>query len=60
MTFQEIDTLQKQNVGDSLNGIMRNKRDAQVKEMNTLVSDFINPSPSPAAIIYVLGMAAEP
>jgi peroxiredoxin len=59
MTFQEIDTLQKQNVGDSILTLVRNKRDVQVKEMNALVTDFITLSPSPAARIYVLGMAAR-
>jgi peroxiredoxin len=59
VTFQNIDTLQKQNVGDSILTAVRNKRDAQVKEMNALVTDFINSSPSPAARIYVLGMAAR-
>jgi peroxiredoxin len=59
MTFQEIDTLQKQNVGDSILTLVRNKRDVQVKEMNALVTDFITSSPSPAARIYVLGMAAR-
>jgi peroxiredoxin len=58
-TLMELDTLQKQNVGDSILTITRNRRDAEVKDMNALVSGFINQSPSPAARIYVLGMAAR-
>lgn len=59
ITFQELDTLQKQNVGDSILTIARNKRDAQIKDLNNLVVDFVNQSPSPAARIYVLGMAGR-
>lgn len=59
VTFQELDTLQKQHVSDSALAIVHNKRDAQIKDMNTLVGDFINNSPSPASRIYVLGMASR-
>lgn len=58
-TFKELDTLEKQNAGDSILTIQRNKRDAQIRDMNTLVTNFINQSPSPAARIYVLGMAGR-
>lgn len=57
VTFNKIDTLQKQNATDSVLLPIRQSRDEQVKEMNTLVKDFINKSPSPAARYYALGMA---
>ncbi|MES2330959.1 MAG: TlpA disulfide reductase family protein [Bacteroidota bacterium] len=59
VTFMELDTLQKQNAKDSILTVMRAKRDIQIKQMNTMVSDFINQSPSPAARYYALGMASR-
>ena len=59
LTFKQIDTLQKSNASDSLQAISRNKRDAQIKQMNTAVTEFINQSPSPAARYYALGMASR-
>lgn len=58
-TFKEIDTLQKQGTDDSTLLLIRNKRDAQIKQMNSQVSDFINHSNSPAARYYALGMASR-
>jgi peroxiredoxin len=57
VTFLQVDSLQKQNASDSVLLLARTQRDLQVKQMNTLVADFINQSPSPAARYYVLGMA---
>lgn len=59
VTFSDLDTLQKQNANDSVLSVVRAKRDAQMKQMNTMVSDFINQSPSPAARYYALGMASR-
>ena len=59
VTFMQIDTLQKQGANDSILLIVRNKRDAQIKQMNSQVSEFINQSPSPAARYYALGMASR-
>jgi peroxiredoxin len=59
LTFKQIDTLQKSNAGDSLIGLARNQRDVQIKQMNAVVTDFINQSPSPAARYYALGMASR-
>jgi peroxiredoxin len=58
-TFTLLDSLQKQKTGDSILSVIRTKRDEQIKDMNTLVTDFINQSPSPAARYYVLGMASR-
>ena len=58
-TFNRIDTLQKQNVSDSIIALTRAQRDIQIKQMNTFVADFINQSPSAAARYYALGMASR-
>ena len=59
VTFKQIDTLQKQQANDSALLIVRNKRDEQLKQMNTMVTGFINQSPSAAARYYALGMASR-
>ncbi len=59
LTFKQIDTLQKSNASDSLLSIAHNQRDAQIKQMNAAVTEFINQSPSPAARYYALGMASR-
>ncbi len=59
LTFNKLDTLQKQNKSDSVLTMVRAQRDAQVKQINALVTDFINQSPSPAARYYALGMASR-
>ncbi len=59
VTFLQLDSLQKQKTPDSTLNIVRSKRDAEIKEMNVLVTDFINQSSSPAARYYALGMASR-
>lgn len=39
--------------------IVRNTRDAAIKDMNKVVTDFIEQSPSPAARYYAIGMASR-
>jgi peroxiredoxin len=58
-TFMQIDSLQKINASDSLVVTVRNTRDAEIKAMNGMVTDFINNSVSPAARYYALGMASR-
>ncbi|MCA6450080.1 MAG: TlpA family protein disulfide reductase [Chitinophagaceae bacterium] len=58
-TFMQLDSLQKQNAGDSIMNLLHGKRDAQIKEMNTMVSAYINQSNSAAARYYALGMASR-
>lgn len=58
-TFMQLDSLQKSNVADSALIPVRGKRDAQIKEMNTMVSAYINQSNSAAARYYALGMASR-
>jgi thiol-disulfide isomerase/thioredoxin len=55
----QLDTLQKQNAGDSVINIATQRRDAEIKQMNAMVTDFINTSTSPAARYYALGMASR-
>lgn len=57
--FMQIDTLQKQKATDSALTVARLRRDVQLKQMNKMVTDFINQSSSPAARYYALGMASR-
>lgn len=57
--FMEIDSLQAQPKSDSLLKVVQASRDAKVKEMNTMVRNFIKESESPAARYYALGMASR-
>lgn len=57
-TLGMLDSLQRGG-NDSLLTIEKAKRDVQIKEMNKLVSDFINASESPAARYYALGMGSR-
>lgn len=59
VTFMQIDTLQKQKATDSALTLVRLQRDTQIKQMNKMVTDFINQSPSAAARYYALGMASR-
>jgi thiol-disulfide isomerase/thioredoxin len=58
-TFTQLDSLQKQNVGDSVLNLVKQRQDAQLKEMNTMITEFIHQSPSAAARYYALGMASR-
>ncbi|MBI2284604.1 MAG: AhpC/TSA family protein [Bacteroidetes bacterium] len=58
-TFMQLDSLQKQNAGDSVMNLLHAKREMQIKEMNTMVSGYINQSNSAAARYYALGMASR-
>ena len=57
-TLTSLDSLQ-QTGNDSLLTIAKATRDIQIKDMNKLVSDYINESSSPAARYYALGMASR-
>lgn len=59
LAFQQLDTLQKQKAPDSVLTIVRSTRDATIKDMNKMVTDFIEQSPSPAARYYAIGMASR-
>lgn len=58
LTFTSLDSLQ-QTGNDSLITVVRAKRDMQIKDINKLVSDFINQSESPAARYYAMGMGSR-
>ena len=57
-TLGMLDSLQKSG-NDSLLTVEKARRDVQIKEMNKLVTDFINQSESPAARYYALGMGSR-
>lgn len=57
-TLGMLDSLQRDG-NDSLITVEKAKRDVQIKEMNKLVTDFINESESPAARYYALGMGSR-
>jgi len=57
-TLGMLDSLQRGG-NDSLLTVEKAKRDIQIKEMNKLVTDFINTSESPAARYYALGMGSR-
>jgi peroxiredoxin len=56
-TLGMIDSLQQKNASDSILTVTRLQRDLLLKQMNTMVTEFINGSESPAARYYALGMA---
>lgn len=57
-TLGMLDSLQRGG-NDSLVTIEKAKRDLQIKDMNKLVTAFINTSESPAARYYALGMGSR-
>jgi thiol-disulfide isomerase/thioredoxin len=57
-TLGLLDSLQRGG-NDSLVTIEKAKRDLQIKDMNKLVTEFINTSESPAARYYALGMGSR-
>lgn len=57
-TLGMLDSLQRGG-NDSLVTIEKAKRDVQIKDMNKLVTEFINTSKSPAARYYALGMGSR-
>lgn len=59
LTFAQLDSLQKQNAGDSIISIVNQKKEQQIKDLNNSVSAFISKSQSPAAIYYVIGSMAS-
>ncbi|NCI47594.1 TlpA disulfide reductase family protein [Sediminibacterium soli] len=59
LAFMQLDTLHKQNASDSLVKIAEAKRDAEMKAMNAIVTDFINKSDNGTATYYAIGMASR-
>jgi peroxiredoxin len=57
--FGLIDSLQKQKASDSAITVASLKRDYEVKEINSFISDFIKKSPSPAVRYYAIGLASR-
>ncbi len=59
LTFMKVDSMQQNEGNDSLLTIERDKRDRQLKDINKLVTDFVNASESPAARYYAIGMGSR-
>ncbi|HVZ26677.1 MAG TPA: TlpA disulfide reductase family protein [Sediminibacterium sp.] len=59
VTFMALDSLQGNKASDSVLNAEKSIRDSQIKDMNKLITDFINNSSSPAARYYALGMASR-
>lgn len=59
LTFTKVDSMQQKEGNDSLLTIERDKRDRQLKDINKLVTDFVNASESPAARYYAIGMGSR-
>jgi peroxiredoxin len=57
--FGLLDSLQKQKASDSALTVASLKRDYEVKEINSFISDFIKKSPSPAVRYYAIGLASR-
>jgi len=57
-TLGMLDTLQRSG-NDSLLTLEKARRDVQIKDMNKLISDYVNGSESPAARYYALGMGSR-
>jgi peroxiredoxin len=59
LSFKQMDTLQKQPGQDSLLAVARMKRDAELKDLNATVINFINTSTSPAAVAFAITNVAS-
>lgn len=57
--FIRLDSLQKKNTPDSIQLPYRQERDRRIGDLNSLVSNFISRSESPAARIYAIGIASR-
>ena len=58
-TFKTIDSLGKISGKDSLLEVMKTQNDKQVVALNNLVREYITTTESPAASLYVLGIASQ-
>ncbi|MFN5692017.1 MAG: redoxin domain-containing protein [Bacteroidota bacterium] len=57
--FIRLDSLQQSNTSDSMQVACSQERDRRIGDMNELVSKFIKSSGSPAARMYVIGIATR-
>ncbi|MCX6263379.1 MAG: TlpA disulfide reductase family protein [Bacteroidetes bacterium] len=57
--FMMLDSLQQKNVPDSVSLPCKQERDRRISDINSLVSNFVRESPSPAARFYAMGIATR-
>ena len=57
--FMMLDSLKENNVPDSVSLPCKQERDRRISDINSLVSNFIRESASPAARFYALGIATR-
>ena len=57
--FMMLDSLQQKNVPDSVSLPCKQERDRRISDINSLVSNFVRESASPAARFYVMGIATR-
>ena len=57
--FMMLDSLQENNVPDSVSLPCKQERDRRISDINSLVSNFVRESASPAARFYALGIATR-
>ena len=57
--FMMLDSLQQKNVPDSVSLPCKQERDRRISDINSLVSNFVRESASPAARFYALGIATR-
>jgi peroxiredoxin len=57
--FMMLDSLQENKVPDSISLPCRQERDRRISDINSLVSNFVRESASPAARFYAMGIATR-
>jgi len=57
--FMMLDSLQQKNVPDSVSLPCKQERDRRISDINSLVSNFVRESASPAARYYAMGIATR-
>ena len=57
--YKQLDTIQNKPGYDSLKAVLTLQREQNFQQLNSLVSDFIKTSKSPAATYYVIGIATR-
>lgn len=57
--FREADSLKSVKATDSVMTVARLQREAELKKLNSLLENFVRDTKSPAASLYVIGMATR-
>lgn len=59
VSFKNIDSIKTLPGQDTLAERLQTKNDQQIGDLNKMLKDFIDKSPSPAAALYALGIASQ-